>query len=238
MEINSLWIGKELSQLEIMCIQSHINVGHKYNLWCYQELNVPNGTIVKDANDIVPKSNIFCYQSGAGKGSYSAVSNVFRYKLLLEIGGWWCDTDVAALKPFDFDEDYVFATERTQSGCSTPTTCVIKCPANSDIMKFCYSTSVSVDTSKLVWGQIGPSLLNSAIIKHNMSDKLKPCEYFCPTDWFEAKLDPAIHRAVDLSQSYAVHFWHEMWRQSSLNKNDTFDSTSLYGRLLNDILRK
>src|SRR6187549_1688111 len=34
---------------------------------------------------------------GFGKGSPSAFSNHFRYRLLAEKGGWWIDTDVVCL---------------------------------------------------------------------------------------------------------------------------------------------
>src|SRR5262249_54280435 len=44
------------------------------------------------------QDKVFVYQAeGFGKGSPSAFSNYFRYKLLAEKGGWWIDTDVVRL---------------------------------------------------------------------------------------------------------------------------------------------
>ena len=41
----------------------------------------------------------------------SGFSNFFRYKLLLERGGWWVDADMVCLRPFAFDKEHVFASE-------------------------------------------------------------------------------------------------------------------------------
>ncbi len=34
-------------------------------------------------------------------------ANFFRYKLLLEKGGWFVDSDTICMRPFDFDNEYV-----------------------------------------------------------------------------------------------------------------------------------
>lgn len=36
---------------------------------------------------------------------------MFRYKLILERGGWWVDLDTVCLRPFDLDLEHVFASE-------------------------------------------------------------------------------------------------------------------------------
>ena len=107
--IQSLWIGSELSVLERLSIISFIRNGHEYHLYVYGDVgNVPDEVILKDGNAILPASMIFQYKQ---QKSYSGFSNYFRYKLLLEKGGWWADTDMVCLRAFDFAEPYVFATE-------------------------------------------------------------------------------------------------------------------------------
>ena len=108
--VQGLWIGSPLSIMERLSIKSFLDNGHEYHLYTYDELkDVPAGTVIKDGNEILPASAIFKYKD---RPSYSAFSNFFRYKLLLERGGWWVDTDVICLKPFDFPEEHVFATEK------------------------------------------------------------------------------------------------------------------------------
>src|SRR6266850_2985168 len=107
--IQGLWIGPELSVMEQLSIASFMRNGHEYHLYIYDEpKNVPVGTVIKDANEILPASSVFQYKQYP---SYSGFSNFFRYKLLLERGGWWIDADTICLKPFDFPEDNVFSTE-------------------------------------------------------------------------------------------------------------------------------
>ena len=113
--VNSLWVGSRLRKLEQVCINSHLGVGHEYHLWTYGPVeNIPEGVIVEDANSIVPESNVFTYRRGPGKGSYGGFSNLFRYGLLRDRGGWWVDIDLAALKPFEFDREIVIASEDTE----------------------------------------------------------------------------------------------------------------------------
>ena len=88
--IQSLWIGESLGPLQKLSIASFLNHGHEYHLHCYQKIgNLPSGVVVKDASETLPASAIFYYQNGPGRGSVAAFANLFRYKLLLEKGGWW-----------------------------------------------------------------------------------------------------------------------------------------------------
>ena len=117
MIVHCLWIGGRLSALERLALASHVRVGHACRLWVYEPVdNVPPGIAVDDAGAILPRDRIFTYRHGPGKGSVAAFANLFRYKLLCRLGGWWCDTDVVCLKPFDFPGDCVFASERTPQG--------------------------------------------------------------------------------------------------------------------------
>src|SRR5277367_3549628 len=123
--IQSLWIGRKLSAMERLSIASFLTSGHEYHLYVYEEVeNAPDGTVLEAANEILPESRIFQYSKYP---SYAGFSNFFRYKLLLEKGGWWVDTDVVCLQPFAFDETYVFASEQV-NGREVPATAVIKAP--------------------------------------------------------------------------------------------------------------
>src|SRR5262245_44909746 len=96
--VQSMWIGPTLPALQQLCIRSFLAHGHTYHLYTFEDVaGIPDGTVVCDASTILPEQSIFRYQEGFGKGSYSAFSNLFRYKLILERGGWWVDTDIACL---------------------------------------------------------------------------------------------------------------------------------------------
>src|SRR5262245_44337282 len=117
--VQMLWIGERLSTLERLCMASFLAHGHEVHLYAYGAIEaVPPGTQLRDGREILPAANVFTYANGFGKGSPSAFANEFRYKLLLERGGVWSDTDVVCLKPFDFLENLTCAvsSERRRPG--------------------------------------------------------------------------------------------------------------------------
>ncbi|HKB65528.1 MAG TPA: hypothetical protein VKC61_06695 [Pyrinomonadaceae bacterium] len=60
--IQGLWIGRELSLMEQLSISSFLQNGHDYHLYVYEEVkNVPAGTVVRNANEILPAARIFQY---------------------------------------------------------------------------------------------------------------------------------------------------------------------------------
>src|SRR5947208_2583766 len=96
-EFSSFWHGGELPPHCRVCLKSFIDHGHTLTLYCYRDVDVPAGVQVRDAEEILPRTDIFSYERGPGKGSISAFSNVFRYKLLAERGSWWVDVDVLCM---------------------------------------------------------------------------------------------------------------------------------------------
>ena len=84
------WIGRKLSVMERLSIASFLTNGHEYHLYVYNEIeNAPEGTVLKAANEILPESMICQYKEYP---SHAGFSNFFRYKLLLEEGGWSVST--------------------------------------------------------------------------------------------------------------------------------------------------
>src|SRR5436190_20694063 len=107
--IQGLWIGPALSTVERLSISSFLGNGHPYHLYVYGEVKgIPAGTTVLDGSEILPASRIFHYKN---RSSVAGFSNFFRYKLLLDRGGWWADLDVVCIRPFCFDTEHVFSSE-------------------------------------------------------------------------------------------------------------------------------
>lgn len=233
-EVHTLWVGNSLSTLEVLALTSHIEVGHAVTLWAYGDVaRVPAGVAVADAREVMPEADVFAYQTGAGAGSYSACSNLFRYKLLSERDVWWADADVVALKPFDFPGYFVFASERMQNYSFVPTTCVMKLPTVFAYGCYQKAKALAEDRTRLEWGTIGPKLLDDTIRNwpyRGISAHVQPAETFCPVNWFDSQYDPPVHQEVDLSESYAVHFWNEMWRRAGVDKDGEYPDT-LYQKL-------
>ncbi len=140
--IQGLWIGDRLSRFEHNSIKSYINQGYTYHLYTYWPVaNVPRGTMIRDAREIIPESAIFTFG-----GAITPFSDLFRYKLLYDRGGVWSDCDIICTRPFHTGlttpkESYIFVTERTIlkgafNSCikKPPYTCKLRKVLNSFIM--------------------------------------------------------------------------------------------------------
>jgi Glycosyltransferase sugar-binding region containing DXD motif/Alpha 1,4-glycosyltransferase conserved region len=228
--IQSLWIGRKLSAMERLSIASFLANGHEYHLYVYDEIeNAPQGTVLKAADQIVPESMIFQYKNHP---SHAGFSNFFRYKLLLSKGGWWADTDVVCLKPFAFEDPYVFASERV-GGQQVPTTAVLKTPPGSEIMEFNWGVCRSCpDPSDVVWGEHGPKLMLKAIAKFKLQPFIKDAHVFCPLAYDESEklFSSEDARSVD-EHTHGIHLWNEMWRRSGRDKDASYAPDCLYERL-------
>lgn len=67
--IQSLWIGGQLSKVEQLCIQSFIDHGHNFQLYAYEEItNAPKDTQIHDARSIIGEDAIFKYKNRLGRG--------------------------------------------------------------------------------------------------------------------------------------------------------------------------
>jgi len=215
--------------MEQLSIASFLQNGHEYHLYVYDELkNVPATTVLKDANEILPASRIFQYKHQA---SYAGFANFFRYKLLLERGGWWVDTDVVCLKVFDFPEAHVYASEVDKDH-EVINSGIIKAPAGSSVMAYAWEVCQSKDPGQLMWGETGPRLITQAVKKFSLERYQKPYWFFCPleyTEWqrvLEPDADGLIHE-----DAYAIHLWNEKWRAAGQDKNVRYASNCLYEQL-------
>lgn len=227
--IQGLWIGAELSVMEQLSIASFLQNGHEYHLYVYDEVkNVPARATIKDANEILPAFRIFQYKHQA---SYAGFANFFRYKLLLERGGWWVDTDVVCLKLFDFVDEYVFSSEMDDEQ-EVIASGIIKAPAGSSVMTYAWEVCEQKDPQQLMWGETGPRLMTEAVKKFSLEEYKKPYRFFSPVGYWKWRrvLEPDAQGLL-YDDSYAVHLWNEMWRAAGQDKNRTYDRNCLYERL-------
>jgi mannosyltransferase OCH1-like enzyme len=227
--VRGLWIGPELSVMERMSIASFLAHGHEYHLYVYGDVKgVPPGVVVRDANEILPASMVFQYKHSK---SYAGFANFFRYQLLLNKGGWWVDTDVVCLKPFEFADEHVFASEE-HKGLRIANNGIIKAPAASELMAYVCQVCRAKDPEQITWGETGPRLLDAAIRRFSLERHTKPHQVFCPLGFeeWDKVLDPDAG-ALPGEESYAVHLWNEMWRRGGRDKDGRYHPDCLYERL-------
>jgi capsular polysaccharide synthesis protein len=211
--VSALWIG-QLSPLEQLCLHSFVARGHSVHLYTYDAIpNVPQGVTLQDAAQILPPSLVFRNRLGKGKGSLAAFSDLFRYKLLLDKGGWWVDADVFCLKAFDFAAPYVFGAEEKPVASG-----VLKMPRGCPLAELCYESARRVDPDTIVWNEL-VNILERGVRDLSLMPYVLPKETFSPIVWRDV---PAYAQGEKLfapsTHSYAVHLYNEMWRRNRLDK--------------------
>ncbi|MBL7777703.1 MAG: hypothetical protein JNK66_05310 [Chitinophagales bacterium] len=218
--VNGLWIGNKLSKIELLTIHSFLKFGHRFRLWLYEplETKLPEGVLIGDAHQIIPRENIFRYknksQFGHGKGSVAGFSDIFRYKLLFDKGGWWVDMDITCLKPLDYEKPYFFRKHHNLNVVGN----VMKCPKGSELMKRCYDEAFAeVNEHNTDWHK-PIDILNKHIealnLKGYIVNDISNQDRWDDTGRF-------IYGATDVPKNWNfIHWQNEEWRNQNLDKEN------------------
>lgn len=217
--INALWIGTHLSKLELLTLHSFLNAGFRVKLWLYDPLqhSLPEGVIVGDAHEIIPREKIFRYknksQFGHGKGSVAGFSDIFRYKLLLDKGGWWVDMDITCLQPIAIDSPYFFRRHHQLNVVGN----IMKCPKGSKLMKLCYEEAIAeIDEYNTDWHK-PIDILNKHILALNLSNYI--VDNVSNQDRWDDTGEYVYTNKSLPSEWCFVHWQNEEWRNQQLNKS-------------------
>ncbi len=230
--IQSLWIGSELSPMEIICIRSYLAHGHKFELYVYEDVkNIPEGASVKDANLIIPRKDM---RTDVFNG-YVNFSNQFRYALLHKTGGWWVDMDTVCLKPFDFESDFVFSSETLDEygRCQVNNTYIksASSASNASFLKDCSDFIAKRGYDYIHWGELGIHLLSRMIFRNGLSRFIQDPIVFCPVSFYRVRDFIENKDCILPETSYALHWWNELWRRNKIDKYATFPKNSLYEKM-------
>lgn len=251
--IQSLWIGRQLSKVEQLCIQSFIDHGHQFHLYTYEEVeNVPKKTTVIDARTIVAENAIFSFADGFAKGSYAGFADLFRLLLIQKKGGWWVDMDVICLNPFDLQQELVICSSFEGEYGSQVNNCIFKAPPYSPFLTHCINEVYKTDIKNMGFGDAGPFLFQRVVKELCLEEEVVPYYYFNPIFWryindlvlgmmgpvgkikeiVRPLLKPPTMPGRRIRRdSYAVHFWNEIWRAHGLDKNAVYSYSSLFEKL-------
>jgi hypothetical protein len=228
--VQSLWVGARLSTMEQLSIRSYLDQGHDFHLFTYGCVEgVPAGASVRSGEEVLPAADIFRYKRGRGRGSVSAFSNRFRYRLLLDRGGWWSDLDSVCVRPLDFDDDHVLGYERSPGGGTLVGTGLFKAPAGSRLMEYCWHVTREVDVSRLEWGEIGPRLMTRAVAAAGVPVRIMAPEAFFPIDFWRIWQLVLDRRIPD--GCHAIHLWNSGWRLHWLDPDAVYHPDCIYEQL-------
>jgi len=211
--IHGMWVGGPLSRLELLTLRSFTHFGHEFHLWLYDDLSAPVsvGVRLRDANEIIPREHVFQKadhdpETGVGRGSYGApFSDLFRYRLLHEHGGIWVDMDVTCLRPFDFEDDYVFRTHRVGVVGN-----IIKCPKRSRLMRDTYEETAAIADERCAW--LAPNRILSKNVQRLGLERYIKADICNPDSWMHF-VRPLVETLAAIPDGwYAIHWINEFWR--------------------------
>jgi hypothetical protein len=224
----TLWIGETLGPVERACLRSVMRQGHQLVLYCYLPPKaVPEGVEIRDAEEILPQSEIFYHH----RGSVALFADWFRYELQRHGAGIWVDTDVYLLQPLDESREYLFGEQSP----GLINNAVLRLPAHSAMLddlvepfsgrtprwlpkpaywlsKMRERVTGAAHVGSMPWGTTGPSALTAAASKEGLLSHALPPSVFYPAPWEKAAwiTDPA--QSLDewvTDATVALHLWNE-----------------------------
>lgn len=245
--IQMLWVEGRLSRLERLSMASFLACGHPVDLYTYGlENEPPQGVRVLDAAGILPASKRFRDKAAVGYGSLATFSNLFRFTLLYEHGGIWCDADTVCLKPLTFAHDMpmFFSSEHAREESDGKARIVvkinngaIKIPPRHPLMEKCLEKYHQINLQNKQWGDAGPGVIRSAVEELGLTQFVLRPEVFCPIPHWETSSLLFGARTITPS-AFAIHFWNEIFRWNFFNKDETYDRHSIYERLCRHYLHE
>lgn len=227
--VRGVWIGPQLTKIQQLSIQSFLDNGHEYHLYTYGRgvAGLPTGAIEHDANRVVPWFNRQKFKSDAN------FSDLFRSTVTWLHGGWYCDTDIICLKPFDFEEARVFVSEY-QFGHGDPlkTTplvngCILKIPPGDQMTQAILQRIRQMDTLHCGWIDVGPAQYRWGVDHFNYRGSIQAPEVFdrlWPTDLNKfVGLEATTAFLPNPYGAHAIHLRTSYWKEGSgLDPNKTY----------------
>ncbi len=240
-DISVLWVEGPLSRLEQLAMASMVAQGHAVKLYTYDDaLRAPPGVTRIDGREILPREKLFRNQGLVGKGSWAPFANQFRYQLLLEHGGVWCDLDLVLLKPLDFiGEDVLVGGEMVPTPgergavvlVPKAATCFIAAPRGHEAIAMCLERARAIGAGQKAWGESGVEAFRRVVEHFGQGTRwvLNPNILCSIPPWEIAKLVSGFHPIEPIA--HGLHFWNEIWRWNFLDKDGRYEPLSVYERL-------
>lgn len=231
MQVNSFWWGPRLTNLEKVCISSFLQNGIDYNLYVYDEpLGVPPNVTLKDAGAILPRARVFPYKAGDFNiGSISGFTNLFRYTLINELGGWWTDTDHCCIRLFPCASEMYFQVP-AKEGEFCIASSFFAAPAQSPVLRHCLDVFSQKDVTRIVHGETGPRLLTESVLQCGKKDDVSNHELFFPIGWWDYER-LLLDETLSLESCFTVHFFNAMITAAKFDKDAVYPAESPFERL-------
>ena len=239
--IRMLWVGGQLSPLEVLSIKSWLAHGFPVTLYTYGDIeNAPKGCELKNAEEIMPRSSVFAHsaKTGKSKGSFAGFADIFRWNLLNKVGGFWSDCDIVCLRSFELPKSFVAASELARTFNAdhmAVTNCFFGGEAGHPVFAAACETIKEFDPETLGWGEVGTQLIGQLVDSQNLDRSVLSSGAFnkiSPYRMISAMFAPndgSFDR--ELGNAWGVHLYNEVWRSRGISKWGPFPRDSVIHHL-------
>ncbi|HEY4976696.1 MAG TPA: hypothetical protein VII05_05025 [Gaiellaceae bacterium] len=239
----SVWVGGQPTALALASMRSFAALGHPYTLYAYEPLEgLPPGVTLADAGQILPRRAVSYLLE---RRAFALVSDLFRYARL-RTGGLWVDTDVIALRAFDFSEDELICGWQDDVLINVA---VLGAPAGHPVITAIHRRSTTLRASRewitsdwsrrrrfqhalgvvrhgrafslteAPWGTFGPDLLTKIASELGVTTETRAREVFYPIRFQDIDLLLESGQEADraiTSATYSIHLWNEVLRRRKI----------------------
>lgn len=210
----SFWHGEWLPLYQQLALKSFIDHGHRFILYSYDDVAVPDGVELADAAAILPRERLFLYREGVGRANASGFSDLFRFRLLHQHGGWWVDTDVICLSATVPDvETYLGLQDARLVG-----TAILRLPSQSHVTRALWEAADRAGT-EISFGEIGPGLM-TRVANALVPDGIRPQAEVYPLGPMQMLevLRPSKREELRarLAGAPFLHLWNEMLGRTAI----------------------
>lgn len=252
-----LWVEGRLSTMERLSLRSFLCNGYEVHLYAYGPVyGLPCGIKVFDAREVLADQYL-ALAPGVTGNSYAYFSDLFRYELLRQRGGWWFDLDMVCVRHLPCPDDFLVAsTWEGKYGQCAVGAAIWSPVGHAAMVEAAACARKSHDAGRTSFGSIGPSLLQRIVKEKMLQKNMAPWWEFCPVPWRlipnvaqrgirpYAKnvvrsikhcamevCNPSFRRAVIRGKTRTIHLHNEMWKANQMDKDGKYFPLCLYERL-------
>jgi hypothetical protein len=214
----TFWHGP-LDPTAYTCLASLAALDIDLQVFTYDpDLELPPGVERSDARRIVSDQSLVSRFFFGGKPVISKFSNLFRYRLIAEIGRCWVDTDMLGLRaPIVAPDAVVLGRQEDLDHPHAFNTAVLRLPDGPVLRALIDGAEQSIDKDE-PWGTTGPALFTRLVKAHALEAAAAPVRAFYPVAWdrFYMPLLPAYRETVEelTADATFLHLWNAVLARS------------------------
>tara|TARA_B100000787_G_C16186101_1_gene294739 strand:+ start:1196 stop:2095 length:900 start_codon:yes stop_codon:yes gene_type:complete len=230
---NFFW-NSDLSIYEVACLKSFLKNDFKVNVYSFKKIKLPNGAVLKHAGTVLKETEINKTIHGGKRGCLAAYADKFRIILQKKKLGWWFDMDVICLKNSKYftnlnkNKKITVGYEGKDSPGKTKffnsdwvNNAVLKIDNENFIDEVL--SQIKKKGSKFKWGEIGPDLINTLLIKNKITSEIVDKKYFYAINFmnFDHLLRPEKYATTNkmCNSSYVIHNYNQVMNRFGIPKN-------------------